>query len=151
MVPGPATAPFASNKQIPIYSQNNSPPLCTFGGEEEETIRHLFWRCQISQRFWSELEQLLDVNCTHTSDLTVSEELILFGIKENLRTDKPIDLTMFILAKVYVYKCKLQSSMLTVFHNILQDRYNIERYSSFILGENADFTLQWLPYLTLIG
>ena len=54
-------------------------------------------------------------------------------------------------AKLYVYKCKLQSSMpvLTVFHNILKDRYNIEteRYSSFILGNNADFKIQWLPII----
>ena len=35
---------------------------------------------------------------------------MLFGIKENVNTGKHIDLIMLI-AKFYVYKCKLQSPM----------------------------------------
>ena len=52
-------------------------PLCTFCGEEEETNRLLFWRCQISQRFWSELEQFLHVNLFQS----------LFSSSTTLRTE----------------------------------------------------------------
>ena len=71
----------------------------------------------------------------------------MFGIKENAKIDKPIYL-ITLLAKCYVYKRKLQSSMpvLTMFRNILKDRYNIDRYSSFILGKIQ--TLKYNGYRT---
>ena len=44
-----------------VYSQKTvDSPMCTFYGQEEETIRHLLWHCDISQMFWNGLTLLMD-------------------------------------------------------------------------------------------
>ena len=68
----------------------------------------------------------------------------------NCATNKPIK-RIIILAKCYVYECKLQGSMpeLSVFQTIRRSRYNIENYVSFVLRKNFDFKMQWISYKTL--
>ena len=36
--------------------------------------------------------------------------------------------------------------VLSVFQTILRSGYNIEKYTSFMLGKNFDFKLQWISY-----
>ena len=74
-------------------------------GQEDETIKHLFWQYRISHTFWPELKTLMDYNCTHCTNLTFSEEMILFDCRERTITDKSFDI--FSLAQFYVYECEL--------------------------------------------
>ena len=79
----------------------------TFCGQEEETVCQLLGKCDISQMIWSELNMLFHKNCANYSNVPFSEELVLFGTATNCTTDKPIEI-IILLAKFYVYKCKLQ-------------------------------------------
>ena len=78
-------------------------PLCSFCKQEEETIAHLFWGCTVIQSFWSDLQTLIKeicINCTH---FELSEALVLFGVTDNIITDKVIDL--FILLAEFLLNC----------------------------------------------
>ena len=69
---------------------------------------------------------LLANSCTHLSYFDFSEELVLFGTKKTVETDVVMDL-IILLAKFYLYKCKLQKSVpvLNAFINGIKTRYNI--------------------------
>ena len=54
---------------------------------EIETVEHLLWKCVYVQTFWKELITLLKSKCTHCDRLTFTEQLIIFGVKNNVRLD----------------------------------------------------------------
>jgi hypothetical protein len=127
-------------------------PLCVFCISEEETLSHLFWQCRLVSDFWRDLKNFLDNNCVHTANFIFSEELVLFGIQRDTKTDKSFDLIL-LLAKFYIYKCKLQECLpvLGAFKNILKFRYNIEKYSACARRDVIKFNRQWWPYLSLVN
>ena len=125
-------------------------PQCVFCSEEIETIQHLFWQCKITNKFWMDVLSLLKVKCLH-QDLTFTEELILFGISDNVETNKIIDLIV-LHAKYYIFKCKVQMAppVLNVFQKRLDSMYADEKYLASVNSKNLEFTLQWLPYMSLL-
>lgn len=125
--------------------------MCTFCASEEETITHLFWNCPFVQRFWADVLQWIYEECQHCLNFSFSESLILFGWKENCKTDKVMDL-IILLGKYHIHKSKLQNRIpnCTSFKNIVRDRYCIERYAHAIAGLNEKFISNWLPYLRLL-
>ena len=80
-------------------------PLCSFCKQKEETIFQLFWRCTVIQSFWSNLQTLIKETCINYTHFELSEVLVLFGVTDNIITDKVIDL-FNLLAKFYFYRCK---------------------------------------------
>ena len=87
----------------------------------------------------------------HVSNLQLSKELVLFGTKQNIKTDKPFNL--FILgAKYYIYTCKFYNSIpnADVYLKMFNYRYRIEKYCSENLNQQ-NFVLTWLPYQNLLN
>ena len=125
-------------------------PLCNICNQEEETISHLMWECEIVQNFWSRLLNILKEKCILCETLELSEPLILFGIKEKVITDKAIDL-IILIAKYYIYSCKWQSKAphLKVFEKILKERISIEE-SCPVSGGTYEFLKTWIPYQSLL-
>ena len=123
---------------------------CSFCKQEEETISHLFWHCDIVQVFWAKLKTALNESCENCVEPIFTETLVLFGVKENVVTDRVIDL-IIILAKYYIFKCKLQGStpIAKIFIKSLKQRYIVEKYASLVCNRNHSFNLEWLPYLKL--
>ena len=124
---------------------------CSFCSKEEETISHLLWSCDCVRHFWDELQNLFFVKCPNTVNLQLSEEFILFGVKENVYTDVVLDF-IILLAKYYIYICKWNNTKPSAhgFQHLLKQRYNIENFYS-IVNENKNlFDQVWLPYLDLI-
>ena len=124
---------------------------CTFCNNEEETIVHLLWSCDIIAPFWEELLQMLLNTCNHIYNMQLSEELILFGVKENIVTDQAFDLIMM-LAKYYIYSCKWNNNIPNVpaFRRLLCTRYNVERYRSIINNKLEKFDQLWFQYKRFI-
>ena len=89
--------------------------------------------------------------CANCSNCSFLEELVLVGSTTNCTTDKPIEL-IILLAKLYVYKCKMQGSMpvFSVFQTIFRSRYNIENYARFMLGKKIDLKMQGLSHESLV-
>ncbi|WP_419627691.1 hypothetical protein, partial [Thiolapillus sp.] len=123
---------------------------CSFCKQEEETISHLFWHCDIVQVFWAKLKTALNESCENCFEPIFTETLVLFGVKENVVTDRVIDL-IILLAKYYIFKCKLQGStpIAKIFIKSLKQRYIVEKYASLVCNRNHSFNLEWLPYLKL--
>ena len=61
---------------------------CSFRKQEEETISHLFWHCNIVQVFWAKLKTTLNESCEKNFERIFIETLVLFGVKENVAADK---------------------------------------------------------------
>ena len=75
---------------------------CSFCKQEEETISHLFWYCDIVQVFWAKLKTALNESCENCFEPIFTEMLVLFGVKENVATDRVIGL-IILLAKYYIF------------------------------------------------
>ena len=126
-------------------------PLCTFGCTEEETVMHLLYRCPKVQRFWYGILDWIKSKCTNCDNLILTEELIILGYKNNVFTDKAIDLIL-VIGKWHLYKCKLQDKepCIEIFKKELKERYLTEKhiYRSRL---NIDvFNHTWLQYKHLI-
>ena len=112
---------------------------------------HLLYRCPKVQRFWYGILDWIKSKCTNCDNLILTEELIILGYKNNVFTDKAIDLIL-VIGKWHLYKCKLQDKepCIEIFKKELKERYLMEKhiYSSRL---NIDvFNHTWLQYKHLI-
>ena len=81
------------------------------------------------------------VNCTN---LELTEKFVLFGVLQNVLTDKILDLIVM-LAKFCFYKCKRQETapnLKVFFFRIPKDRYIVERCLHITTDKLHDFDLQ---------
>ena len=126
-------------------------PICSFCELEEDTLSHLFWYCDYSHAFWLKLQQLLHEECTHCDSFFLSEELVLFGIKNNTITDIAVDYIV-LSAKFYLYKCKLQNVKpnFDAFRRILKWRYVVERSSAAANDQSYNFDVNWCAYRAIV-
>ena len=127
-------------------------PLCTFCHQEDETINHLLWHCDVVQVFWGQLLSLLQSRCTHCDRLTLSEKLVLFGWTEMTKTDKAIDFIL-LFANFFIYKCKLQDIQPSIdcFIHSLKLRFVLEKLAAASQGAAIGFATAWLPYSALMN
>ena len=118
---------------------------------QEETICHMFWDCPITQQFWMDVSSWMTEKCEHCVNLIFSKELIVFGSKEQFKSDKVFDLIL-LLAKFHVYKCKLQDTIpnKAAFVKMLKSRYEIERYNNAVTSNLHRFFVDWVLYMVLI-
>ena len=82
-------------------------PMCDFCKENEQTIIHLFWQCEHVSRFWARLETLIKETCRDHENFNLSEELVLFGIKEHVEIGLILYLVI-LYAKYYIFICKIE-------------------------------------------
>ena len=124
---------------------------CSFCGREEETIRHLFWSCVFVKRFWCNVQNMLIEKCPFIVNLNLSEELVLFGHKENMFTDKVFDLIL-LSAKYFIYTNKFSHSIpnCILFLQLIKQRYQIEKFLSINQNQYHQFQLNWFPYEQLL-
>lgn len=142
---------IGTNRSLKWMNLKND-DLCDFCKEETETIVHLFWECDIIQRFWKELETIVQEKCEHLKDLVINKELILFGHTSGYKTDQILD-TILLCVKFYIYKCKLGKVMphSRIMFKQVYDRYKIDKHLSFIDMNYELFKNKWQPYIPLIG
>ena len=101
-----------------------SSSLCDLCNMHTETVIHLFWECQVSQNFWSQVSLFLQNN---NINIQIDYKVIAFGTTN--RTNSYV-ITNFILlmAKYFVYKCKINKSLPQIgnFISELKQRKQIE-------------------------
>ena len=122
-------------------------PQCSFCDREEETIHHLLWQCQVVTVFWRNLKTELVTACPHMNNFDFSEELVIFGVKENVQTDDAFDFIL-LLAKYFIYKSKFTKTLppISVFKKYLEARVKIERYLYTKLDRCDKFHTTWQIY-----
>ena len=127
-----------------------SSEMCNLCQNYVETIEHMFYECNVIRTFWQNLTDKFISKLPHANALNLSQELVLFGTKHNVFTDKPLN--FFILcSKYYIYSCKFTNSKPNsdVFLKIFKYRYRIEKYYHENIS-NATFETIWLPYKNVI-
>ena len=65
---------------------------------------------QVVKVFWEEFTACLKEKCYNCARLILNLNLILFGVSQNIRTDKPFDFIL-LYAKFYIHKCKLNKDI----------------------------------------
>ena len=125
--------------------------ICDICQTEEEDLEHMFYSCRYIRMFWDNLKKLIKDNCDHVVNLEFSKELVFFGTKKYMFTDKIFDLIL-LCAKYYIYSLKWSKCRpnITVFHNMLKKRYIIEKCIAYSMKREIDFRNNWLPYRNII-
>ena len=77
---------------------------CTFCKTEKETIRHLLSDCFYTETFWKYFLEWITKNTPHVRSLNITKQLIIFGVKDDVTTDKVLDPIM-LMAK-YIFRCR---------------------------------------------
>ncbi len=90
---------------------------------------------------------MFNTRCRHAHNFRINEKLVLFGKCDLLFTDNTCDIIL-LLAKSFIYKCKVQGRRLNkiCFIRELHDRYIVEKY---IAGNSTEFKNKWMPYQEL--
>ena len=79
-------------------------PLCAFCQTEVESLEHIFFHCNVTKTFWNLLSSWLIKQKMITTSLTL--ENVLFRVL-NAIEDFLILNHLLLLAKFYIYRCKL--------------------------------------------
>ena len=124
--------------------------MCTFCNEKKESLEHLFWECNIVQNFWNNFINWLLKSCNHIHNLELSLEFVIFGCKDNTKTDNIFDL-LLLLAKYFIYKCKVKNVQLNITHfkNEVKQRYMVEKHIHFSKNCLNKFFTKWSMYRSL--
>ena len=123
---------------------------CDFCQESKDSIEHVFWRCTHVQFFWKRIADMLKSKCTTCTNITLTQNLILFGTDDIVKTDSVLDL-IILLGKNFIYKCKFDKCLPTIqsFENYLTVRYKIEKHNAKLKCSLNEFERQCFPYIPL--
>lgn len=101
-------------------------PFCAFCQTEVESLEHLFFHCNVTKTFWNLLSSWLIKQKIITTSLTL--ENVLFGVF-NVIEDFLILNHLLLLAKFYIYRCKLDiiHPSLNVFIAKIRANFQIEQ------------------------
>ena len=120
---------------------------CAVSVKQRDGISHMFWQCDVVQLFWTQLVNILKERCEHAVNIRMTESLAVLGIDECIYIDN-IFYFIMLLAKEYIYHCKLNNKILSPlgFINKLKYRYCIEEYIARKNMVYNDFLARWAPY-----
>ena len=125
---------------------------CTFCKTEKETISHLLWDCTYTETFWKHVSEWITKNTPHVHSLNITEQLVIFGVKDDATTDKVLDLIMLI-AKYYIFRCRCLKTIqnFTCFSKEVRQRAAIEKHAWSLKGDLTAYFSLWSPYFLLIN
>ena len=99
---------------------------CSFCGETDETLVHLFWNCQHTQAFWKKVIEWMSQKIVNLKDSAFSPFLCLVLV-ENV--SNVLLHHLLLIARHYIYTCKLKNSIpkLQVYLQLLLTSMKIEK------------------------
>ena len=119
-----------------IYKIKES-KLCTFCKEHDELITHLFIECKMTNIFWKEVSELLNMpinlnvktnifNCVNPNSKMISNAIVLFG-------------------KVFIYRMRCQEKEVKIltFKNWLKEIEQIEKFIALSKDKLSLHTNKW--------
>ena len=86
-------------------------PLCTFCKKEEESLEHLLFYCKIVDLFWKEVLSWIAIYKDEVVEISLIH--VLFGKFDIDKDFKAIN-HILLLAKFYIYRCKLDKINLSI-------------------------------------
>ena len=135
---------LTTNRSVSKFNMEQS-DICEFCKAHSETIHHLVWECPIVNAFGKELNELINHRCS--LNFTINECMAIVGHDIHFETDKIFGF-IILLAKQYIYKCKVQKGKLNIRHFIrhLYSRYCVEKL---IAINSQELQTAWEPYLRM--
>ena len=138
-----------TNKKLHRFKMVDS-PLCAFCNTEEESLEHLLYFCKSSSFFWKEMLSWIAVEANIVLNVSLLD--ILFG-KFDLEKDSLLVNHILLLAKYFIYKCKLSKVIpsLLVFKAKLKATFKVELYIAKQKGILRNHYIKWgnlLSWLT---
>ena len=123
--------------------------FCTFCQEDEETIEHLFWNCEIVQAFIDEIESWLLSNGV---SIPFTMQFFLFGDTSKSSRGDAINLIL-IQIKQYIFNCKYFQKKLSLvtMQRKIQSLYNIEKSIAIKNKKNYFFNQIWNAFTLLFN
>ena len=82
-------------------------PLCPFCQKEDESLEHLLFHCKITKDFWLAFSSWISKQNIFMETLTLTN--VLFGVF-NDNEDFLILNHLLLIAKYFIYKCKLNKT-----------------------------------------
>ena len=79
---------------------------CTFCKSEKETLIHLFWTCDISNRFWQGLKQWIINLGEPFAEIFNLSPFIVLGLKPH--KNKKLNF-LFLVARYFVWICRMRN------------------------------------------
>ena len=125
-----------------LYKINlNNTSLCDFCNMFVETNKHLFWECQLSRAFWSELEGFLRVK--HI-DIKLDYKTISLGYMDQSSFSTLLN-CILIYAKYFIFKNKYEktSPSFSHFKNYLKYQEKIERLIALAKDKLPEHENKW--------
>ena len=116
---------------------------CTFCKTGKETISHLLWDCTYTETFWKHVLEWITKNTPNVHSLSITEQLVISGIKDDITMDKVPDLIM-LMAKYYIFRCRCLKTIpnCTCFSKEVRQRAAIEKHTWALKGDlTAYFSL----------
>ena len=120
---------------------------CSFCKNQVETIKHLFWDCQLSNSFWDEIKSWINSKCTDVNTNWTSSDIILGNEHLNKAT-----LNLILLGKYTLYRCKLQNSVpsFNLYKSYVDILLKIQLYNAKKENNVPKFDKEWGKYLSLL-
>lgn len=120
---------------------------CTFCGQQEETLDHLFWDCQVVQLFWTDFIEWFSRHFNHWVNLSLSKRLVILGCCPNFFSDHVFDLCLLVAKHcIFIAKTKESKPHINLFINTMKQRYVIEKYVSGSKNAMGIFYDNWAAY-----
>ncbi len=115
-------------------------PLCTFCNSTPETIKHLFWDCEVSKKIVNELRMWLE---TKNICIVIDEHSFIFGIYPS--TTKLFKQQILLETKYYLYYCRCSKVIpkLSQLQNRIQLLYETSKSISFMENKADLFNKTW--------
>ena len=127
----------------------NDDALCTFCQLSNESIVHLFWKCDKTQQFIRNVKIWLNSYDIHYD---INEKYFLLGLQEDHILPKILNFIL-LYAKYYIYlaRCKKQVLYLIVFQKKLKFVYKVHKQIAFSNQEEEGFQKDWSSFQLLIN
>ena len=117
---------------------------CSFCGNAQETLEHIFIRCPFTQILWNDVELYLSQKHNRTFTLTTLNKL--FGIlEENSGINHILTLT-----RKHIYFCKQREIKPNIqdLQRYINEIIRLEKYSAKISQTSEKFTNKWKYFIS---
>jgi len=136
-----------------LHSMKVAPDdLCSFCGEEKDSIQHIFVTCRYVLTFWESLKDALCEFGIVNVDLNLTDMLILLGYDPTCKITSTLEYVLTV-AKYYIYKCKCEKLLpnVSVFRRYLKTKYEVEKFIACKNFNIDTFSKMWADWMIFVG
>ena len=133
-----------TNKDLFKFSLANT-TLCDFCGRRTECLHHLFWECEYTQGFWTQVSNTLK---NLRLDINITFENISLGIPSLKQHKIPINYILM-TAKYYIFNCKCNKNFpnFNHFKNFMKQKLCTERLIAERKGKLEIHNAPWSTFV----